>query len=194
MLFKMTFLTTFISIIKLYDQIWQNYFIKLLWISDFLMKIGSHFEMQIRRSKTQNFAWKPWFSDSAPLNCVEWQNFLPNASNLLTEGHFSQILFSNNTWIEYWRLLNSIDSTSQLFFMDRSVPKSVKVISTGWFGIVKITAVKSVPFMQSLPYPLIYCTRRPKPQWHSEIKLLEECLRKLWFQFLSRYLRGTFKK
>ena len=26
MLFKMTFLTTFISIIKLYDQIWQNYF------------------------------------------------------------------------------------------------------------------------------------------------------------------------
>ena len=32
MLFKMTFLTTFISIIKLYNQIWQNYFILILWI------------------------------------------------------------------------------------------------------------------------------------------------------------------
>ena len=71
MLFKMSFPTTFISIIKLYDQIWQKYFIKLLWISDFLMKIGSHFDMQIRRSKTQNFAWEPWFSDSAPLNYIK---------------------------------------------------------------------------------------------------------------------------
>ena len=33
MLLKMTFLTTFISIIKLYDQIWQIYFFKLLWLN-----------------------------------------------------------------------------------------------------------------------------------------------------------------
>ena len=57
-------------------------------------KIGSHFDMQIRRLKLQNFAWEPCFSDSAPLNYVKWpgsQLLPPNAPNILIEGLFSEM-------------------------------------------------------------------------------------------------------
>ena len=67
------------------------------------MKIGNHFDMQIRRLKTENFAWESWFSDSALLNCVEWPGFqllLPNASNnhIIQKSHCSKMCLDRNRY------------------------------------------------------------------------------------------------